>query len=212
VFGAEPEYFGLPHLTHPHWDTLWSAAQDMDLSINFHIASGNREVISDPWDGIGRHAKFSSASVKFFVGNVKGLSDLIHSGVPHRYPRLKFVSVESGVGWIPYALDAMDWMWKNCAVAAEHPEYDLLPSEYFRRQFYGCFWFEEGTALDAINRIGPDNILFETDFPHPTSLSPGPGSVALSPREHLLKNFASVSDEALRKILNGNAANLYHIS
>ena len=94
---------------------------------------------------------------------------------------LNFVSVESGVGWIPFALDALDWQWKNCGVALEHPEYDLLPTEYFKRQIYGCFWFEVEPARFAIERLGDDNILYETDFPHPTSMSPGPASAAAAP-------------------------------
>ena len=52
------------------------------------------------------------------------------------------------------------------------------------RQIYGCFWFEEEGALYALDRLGPDNILYETDFPHPTSMSPGPASAA-GGAEHL---------------------------
>jgi predicted TIM-barrel fold metal-dependent hydrolase len=121
------------------------------------------------------------------------------------------VSVESGVGWIPYALDAMDWMWKNSGVALEHPEYDLLPSEYFRRQIYGCFWFEDATAISAIEHLGPDNILYETDFPHPTSMSPGPASFAVSAREHIESNFGHLPRDVMVKILHDNAARLYHL-
>ena len=71
------------------------------------------------------------------------IADLIFGGVCHRFPDLKLVSVESGVGWIPAALETFDWQWRNGGVRDEHPEYDLLPSEYFRRQIYGCFWFEQ---------------------------------------------------------------------
>ena len=57
-----------------------------------------------------------------------------------------------------------------------HPEIDLLPSEYFRRQIYGCFWFEADSARFAIEQF-PDNVLFfEYIFPHPTCQHPGPAS------------------------------------
>ena len=72
---------------------------------------------------------------------------------------------------LAFALAGLDWQWKNCGVPIEHPEYDLLPSEYFKRQIFGCFWFEDQTAGDAIDFLGPDCILYETDFPHPTSMS-----------------------------------------
>ena len=84
-----------------------------------------------------RFRQCSSASATSRV-----IANLITGGVCHRFPNLKFVSVESGVGWIPFALEHLDWQWKNCGVPQEHPEYDLLPSEYFMRQMYGCFWFE----------------------------------------------------------------------
>ena len=116
------------------------------------------------------------------------------------------MSVESGVGWIPFALEALDWQWRNCGVHLEHPEYDLLPSEYFRRQIYGCFWFERDSAVAAIDQIGADNVLYETDFPHPTSMSPGPASVAQRPDDYLRSNFAHLDETSLRKILHDNAS------
>ena len=109
------------------------------------------------------------------------------------------MSVESGIGWIPFALDALDWQWKNCGVHLEHPEYELLPSEYFKRQIYGCFWFEDANGAQcAIDQLGPDNILYETDFPHPTSMSPGPASSAIAPNEYLEQNVRPLPEPTLR--------------
>ena len=93
----------------------------------------------------------------------------------------------------------------------EHPEYELLPSEYFRRQIYGCFWFEDAGAKHTIDVLGPDNILFETDFPHPTSMSPGPASIAMRPDDYITATFAELPTETLRKVLHDNAARLYHL-
>jgi predicted TIM-barrel fold metal-dependent hydrolase len=121
------------------------------------------------------------------------------------------VSVESGVGWIPAALETFDWQWRNGGVRDEHPEYDLLPSEYFRRQIYGCFWFERNTALDAIEDYA-DNLLFETDYPHPTCQHPGPRSPAQRPRDYAEALLADVDDDVVRKILHDNAAALYRLS
>ena len=119
-----------------------------------------------------------------------------------RYPNLKFVSVESGIGWIPFLLDALDY---QCGeTAPEHLAHlSMKPSEYFRRQFYGCFWFESKTLGPAIDHIGPDQIMFETDIPHPTCLYPH--SVE---RERAIQELAP---EVQKKILQDNAANLYGI-
>jgi len=211
IFSQEPGAFGLPRLTDRHWDPMWAAAQEMELPVNFHIASGDISMLDDALPGAGPHASYASMGVSFFMGNARTLALLICGGICHRFPDLNFVSVESGIGWIPFALDSLDWQWKNCGVHLEHPEYELLPSEYFARQIYGCFWFETDTALAAIDRLGADNVLYETDFPHPTSMSPGPASSAIAPPDYLEANFGHLPEETLRKILHDNAARLYKL-
>lgn len=213
IFSQAPEHFGSPSLGDPHWDALWAVAQDLEMSVNFHIGGGDQSAMTMLHPSSGIHANFASFPVTFFVGNCRTIATLIGSGICHRFPRLKFVSVESGIGWIPFALQALDWMWVECGVRGEHPEYDLLPSEYFRRQMYGCFWFEHGMSFDAaLDYLGPDCILYETDFPHPTSMSPGPVSSAVMPKEFIKTNFSHYSEDVMRKILHDNAASLYHVS
>ena len=48
----------------------------------------------------------------------------------------------------------------------------MMPSEYFKRQMYACFWFEQHDVAATLEQVGVDNVLFETDFPHPTCLYP----------------------------------------
>jgi predicted TIM-barrel fold metal-dependent hydrolase len=212
VFSQDPSAFGLPGLTDRHWDPMWAAAQEMRLPVNFHIASGDTSLLDRAGHpDNGPHANYASMGVSFFMGNARTIAQLTCGGICHRFPELAFVSVESGIGWIPFALDSLDWQWKNCGVHLEHPEYDLLPSEYFARQIYGCFWFERDTALFAIERLGADNVLFETDFPHPTSMSPGPATAAVAPDVYIDEVFGDLPDDTLRKILHGNAARVYRL-
>ncbi len=211
IMSGEPAFWGLPKLTNPYWDRLWAMAQASGMSINFHIGSGDMSIFDSPYEGSGTHANYAGFSIQFGMGNAKVIALLITGGICHRFPDLKFVSVESGVGWLPFALDGLDWQWKNCGVALEHPEYDLLPSEYFKRQIYGCFWFETGTARDAVDWLGPDCILYETDFPHPTSMSPGPATSAVSPRTFLGERLSDWPERYLKKVLHDNAAKLYHL-
>lgn len=212
IMGGEPEFFKQPKLTDPYWDRLWAAAQDMKLPIDFHIASGDLSDFHLHHESVGQHAAFSGLAVMFTMGNVKTLSQLIMGGICHRFPRLNFVSVESGIGWLPFALEMLDWMWLNCGVRKEHPEYDLMPSEYFKRQIYGCFWFEQGTLRSTIEQIGADNILYESDYPHPTSMSPGPASVAQRPADYVQDVMSQFSEEIAGKILHGNAARIYNLT
>ncbi len=211
VFTQDPSFFGLPELTDRYWDPMWASAEEKGMPVNFHIASGDHDPfkMGNPQNGV--HANYASMGVSFFMSNCKTIAQLVCGGICHRFPDLNFVSVESGVGWIPYALEALDWQWQNCGVGVEHPEYDLLPSEYFRRQIYGCFWFERESARAAIQQIGADNVLYETDFPHPTSMSPGPASIAERPDDYLRANFGDLDGASLHKILHDNAARIYHL-
>lgn len=208
----QPYIFGYPRITERHWDPMWHAAQDVGLSINFHIGGGDLTEIRNVTVDNGRQAAYAKATIKLFLDNSNAVLDIVLSGMCHRFPDLNFVSVESGVGWVPFLLEAMDWQWLNSGCREEHPEMDLLPSEYFKRQVYACFWFEETAAVKAIEAIGAGNLLYETDFPHPTSMSPGPNSVAITPKDFIERNLASLPDADLRKILQTNAAKLYHVT
>jgi predicted TIM-barrel fold metal-dependent hydrolase len=221
LFGGQPQSFGQPHLADPHWDPLWAVAQETGLSISFHIgASAEGASVIDPraafgltggYEGFGVRTGIAKSSTMFFLENSQCIGDIIFGGVCHRFPRLNFVSVESGVGWLPFVLEAFDWQWKNNAVHSEHPEYDLLPSEYFRRQIYGCFWFEEECAGTPVEQYR-DNILYETDYPHPTSMSPGPASAAEHPADYVQRVWSKLPESTLRAILHDNAARVYHVN
>jgi len=205
---GQPQDFDAPGLASTHWDPVWAAAQDAEVPISFHIGSGNWGDFDEAAQQIGIRAQLARLGANAFIDNEKCLADIIFGGVCHRFPKLDFVSVESGVGWLLFVLEAFDWQWRNGGIHHDHPEYDLLPSEYFRRQIYGCFWFEETGIAKAVEMY-PDNLLFETDYPHPTSMSVGPASIAVHPREYATRVLAGAPEKAVAKVLHDNAAKLY---
>ena len=140
------------------------------------------------------------------MGNGIQVADLLLSGVLPRFPNLKVVSVESGIGWVPFMLEAADYAFKDGQVAVERPIFgDLLPSDYFHRQVYVCYWFEQLAPQRLLETIGVDNVMFETDFPHPTSLFDD------SVRTRIDGALGAHTDEVRRKVLWSNAAQLYHV-
>jgi len=210
LFGSQPEFFGEPRLTDPHWDPIWAASQAAGLPISFHIGSGDVAGLLAGAQGLGIRTGLAKQSTQLFMENLHCVADVIFGGVCHRFPRLDFVSVESGVAWVLFALESMDWQWQNNGVHSEHPEYDLLPSEYFRRQIYACFWFETEGVQKALE-IYPENLFFETDFPHPTSMAPGPQSIADHPRDYAERVLANTPEETVAKVLHDNAARVYQL-
>ena len=205
LFTGEPQRFGLPFLGDPHWDPFWAAAQGARLPIHFHIGSGDMSTSFQP-DRIAATstaATYAYTSTELFLKNGLQVADLITCGVLPRFPDLKFVSVESGIGWIPFVLEAADHSYLE-ARPGRRSEWEMLPSDYFRRQVYACYWFETVAPTKLLGEIPVDNILFETDFPHPTCLF---GNV----RERIAVSLATASASDREKILWGNAAALYGI-
>jgi predicted TIM-barrel fold metal-dependent hydrolase len=77
-----------------------------------------------------------------------------------------------------------------------------MPSEYFASNFYACFWFERRDLSATIRKVGVDNVLFETDFPHP---------ICLYPIDNMDAAMGGLTEEEKVKVLSGNAAKLYNI-
>ncbi len=208
LFTGEPQYWNQPLLGDPHWNPLWETAVELDLPISFHIGSGDMAegLLKTRVAAYGRMAAFAELAVDIFLRNGLQLNDLLMSGVLARYPKIKFVSVESGIGWIPFVLEAMDYQFQGNSVAEEHPEFDRLPSEYFARNVYACYWFEQTAPRRLIDKIGVDNVLFETDFPHPTSL------YGDEVHARIKGGLSDCEESVRRKILWGNAQKLYRVT
>jgi predicted TIM-barrel fold metal-dependent hydrolase len=191
---------------------VFAEAQDLEVSINFHLGFGKRtkqdaaERVGDwmkrDWDLID----FTKGVCLNFTNNISTVCDLVLGGVCERFPRLTFVSVESGFGWAPFVLDTMDWQWANNGCHEAFPG-RLLPSEYFKRQILTTFWFEK-SSFDLIEPFA-DSVMFETDYPHPTSLAPGPASSSRGPRQTIEANLGGLSEETRRKVLFENADRVY---
>jgi predicted TIM-barrel fold metal-dependent hydrolase len=210
LFTGEPQRFGMPLIGAPHWDPLWEVAQRTGLPIHFHIGSGGdlREVTSSPERRKFHSPEGASAytAVELFMKNGVQCADLITSGVLSRFPEVKFVSVESGMGWVPFMLEAADYSWLGALRPARRAQADdVLPSELFRRQVFVTCWFESAAPKHFLDLIPVDNILFETDFPHVACLF---GNI-----QQTIEAGLGHADPAIRrKILWGNAARLYRIA
>lgn len=188
--------WGLPPLNATHWDPLWDAAQSRGLPVNFHIGAS---VISGTWEAYPPARAFATLSTLAQMSNMNCVANLIMSGLLDRFPSLKFVSVESGVGWLPFLLESLDYQFDENGV----DDLELRPSEYFRRQIYGSFWFEDDVG-PALERLGPDNLMFETDFPHATCLYP-------AVREQKERTLGKLEPSVQRKLLYETASRVYQL-
>ncbi len=206
VMCSNPEDAGLGDLSQPEWDPFFEVCAELSMPINFHIGSSAREMDffgKTPWPSLGHEGRLAIGSANLFLGNARVIGNLIYSGVAERHPGCSFVSVESGIGWIPFYLDALDYEMAE-TMPNDGRKLSLLPSEYFKRQFYGCFWFERTGLVSNIAALGAERVLFETDFPHPTCLFP-------DGQAHVRSSLASLDEYTRRRVLQDNAAQLYRI-
>jgi len=203
---SDPQARGAPDLGERAWDPFWEACAEHGMPVNFHIGASDTSLTwfgTSPWPSHDDERKLAIGSAMMYLSNARILANLVFAGVLERFPTVQFVSVESGIGWIPFFLESLDYQLRESAPSVVD-QLSMAPSDYFRRQVYGCFWFERGALRPAIDALGADRLLFETDYPHPTCLYPDP-----IPRVE--QAVAGLDDITVRKILQDNAAALYRI-
>lgn len=183
-------------LWHEDWEPIWRAASETGLPVHIHT-TGPR---TDPrW--LGNPATYrrwlATHMCAFQVPMFAVLSAILFGGAPERYPKLKIVIGESGIGWLPYALERLDYEW-------EDQFKDLLPrppSEYWRRQFFATFQIDR-IGLRNLDSIGAETVMWGSDFPHPDGTWP-------DSLEILRPQLEEISEAQQRLILFENARRLY---
>jgi predicted TIM-barrel fold metal-dependent hydrolase len=205
---SDPQDLGAPDLANRAWDPFWETCAGLQLPVHFHIGAsvtGMTFYGKYPWPSHPMNTQLAIGGTLLFIGNARVVTNLILSGIFDRHPDLKTVSVESGCGWIPFILEALDYEMAENA-PDELSQLGKMPSEYFRSNLYATFWFEKNRNKlpDLVEAVGEDNILFETDFPHPTCMYP-------KPLETVAEKMATLSPAAQRKILGENARKLYRL-
>lgn len=206
---GKPQLHEQPFLADRHWDPLWNAIQETGIPVNIHLGAGpegagglfDREQIAVEGGMAGAGPRIAT---ELFLDNAMSYVDLLNSGILPRFPDMKVVSVEGGMGWANFVLESLDFHFKRFETMATRPEFEELPSFYFRRQCYVTYWFEQLDPLH-VETLGEDNIMFETDFPHSTSLTPPEMAWALE------TGLGRVSDGVKEKVLGRNAAALYGV-
>jgi predicted TIM-barrel fold metal-dependent hydrolase len=196
------DYPGLAPLHDPHWERLFQACIHHNMPVNFHIGGSDSAVswfTTGSWPGFSPDVKLTMGGTMLIASNMRVLGNILMSQMLDKYPGLKIVSVESGVGWIPYLLEALEYMSVENGVQHKRPM-----KQIYREHIYACTFFEKDSLLATVKQLGADNILFETDFPHPACLYP-------SPLEYLADTIEQLTPAERFKIFSGNAAKLYNI-
>ena len=123
------------------------------------------------------------------------LAAVIAANVLERYPHVRIAFGESGCGWIPYALDRMDFEWEDRFTDLG---LKMKPSDYWRRQCKATFQFDR-IGLKLIEDMGAESLMWGSDYPHGDGLWP-------NNRAYLDKALADVpAEDAVIVLVNAPA-------
>ncbi len=169
-------------------------------------SGAGHEAVDPAWNGFGKQRRLAVKATQMYMSNVRIVVNMCMSNLFDRYPNLKVVSAESGIGWVPFILEALEYQFDEMVADPEEIRHAAKrPREYFQDHINVMFWFERSAPEKLIADIGAGNILVESDVPHSTCLYP-------SPRSHFEDVLGNVPTTDVRKILYENAATLYKIT
>ena len=143
------ERVGVPSFVHDYWTPLLEMCNDTGVPLNFHLNAA-----MDPntltWEGFSFEQTLSVVATMFSIGNAATLGNWIVSGRLDQFPKLKIALVESGMGWIPFALEALEHQF-NEMLPSKANMLHRRPWDYFRDQFWVTYWFETVAQVAAGN-------------------------------------------------------------
>lgn len=196
-----PPEVGLPDYYHERYDPLLAAIQETGLPIACHIGLNTMMedmIRRDPTPG-------GVATMPMIaLGTAEALGMWITAGVLHRFPELKLVFVEPGLGWIAWWLYIADDF--KVRQGYDMPHITELPSFYWHRQVHATF-IDEPDAISAEEiryRLGVENIMWSSDYPHPVTSWP-------NSRKIVDEIFQGVPEDEREKIVAGNARRVWNL-
>jgi predicted TIM-barrel fold metal-dependent hydrolase len=195
-------YLGADGKLNPFWADVFQTCNDTGIPMNFHL-NASLDAESAMWDNLGFDQRLPISALLHHIGCAATMSNFMVTGVLDNFPDLKIGLIESGMGWVPFWLEAMEHQLSEFRTSINRG-HKLSPKEYFKRHFWVSFWFESYAPKHMLEEIGTDKVMFQTDYPHPTSLYPDV--------QDKLVSVLGEHDYATRKlVLQDNAAKLFNL-
>jgi predicted TIM-barrel fold metal-dependent hydrolase len=194
VWGA-PDHEALNYNL-PDFDPLWACVQDAGLPVTFHVSTGR-----DPRTARGNGGAVINYAVHSLAPTMEPIANICASGVIDRFPKLRFGTIEAGIGWVPWTLAALDEAYKKHHMWVR-PKLKMLPSDYFRQNGFASFQEDQpGLDLAREHRL-IDNFLWANDYPHHEGTWPHSA-------EAIERTMGHLTDSERAQILGLNAARIF---
>jgi predicted TIM-barrel fold metal-dependent hydrolase len=180
----------------PVFDPLWECIQDTGLPITYHVSTGR-----DPRTARSSGGAVINYAVHSLSSTIESVATMCASGVIERFPKLVFGTVESGIGWVPWALEAMDEAYKKHHMFVR-PKLQGLPSDYFRSNGFSTFQ-EDKSGIDLAREHNlVNNFMWANDYPHHEGSWPHSAAA-------IERGMINLNDQERAKILGLNAAKVF---
>jgi predicted TIM-barrel fold metal-dependent hydrolase len=181
----------------PAYEPFWNAAEELDFAIGFHegASPGMPQVGVDRFNGRGAQHIISHTMEMMLAA-----LSMIWGGVCERHPKLRVGFLESGGGWIAPWLDRMDRHFDDQGF--NDSGLKTRPSEIFKKQCWISFEPVEGCLHALADYVGPNKIMWATDYPHPDGFFPGAPKM-------IQKQLDGLSEETKRGVMAGGAMGFY---
>ena len=187
---------GRPNYASKRFDRVWAAACALELPLSMHI-------LTDRGGAGYNRLPFLMTWMRQVHPIQLSLTTLLVSGVFHRFPDLKVVSVENDIGWIPYFLQRLEGSFEQFRylVGYDSPE---TPIDYFRRNVWFTFQ-DDPVGVGNLEAIGVDRVMWGSDYPHGDSTWP-------HSRETVERNFSGMAADVVERVTSSNLTDLYRIA
>ena len=188
----------------PAYDVMYQAAEDNGLHIGYH--GGATDFLNDfskQYQTLDSFLEVHSLAHPW--SQMLTLMHIIFQGVPEKFPDLNFLFMEAGIGWAAYMIGRLNEEYakrrSEAPLLERSPEEYIRESCYFTQQALEEFHDPEHLKL-LIDIVGPENIMFSTDYPHWEFDHP-------SALDSLFQRYYDRSD--WEKILSKNAINAFEM-
>jgi predicted TIM-barrel fold metal-dependent hydrolase len=195
TFSEDPGALGWPNIFGDNWDPFFAACEDEGTVICLHIGSSSTML------GLKEGAPFDVLITMTPLNAMSAATDLLWSRVLRKFPNLQFALSEGSIGWLPYWLERIDYVYQQHRFWTHQEFGDQLPSQVARDHFTFCY-ISDKAGVEARHSIGVDNITWECDYPHSDSTWPN------SP-EAVTKQLGDVPDDEVNKITHENAMRIF---
>ncbi|HEV2126068.1 MAG TPA: amidohydrolase family protein [Chloroflexota bacterium] len=186
-------------LGHKRYHPIYEAAERHGLPVAVHPGAEGRAISGAP-TAAGWVSKYIEWHTCLSQGAQAHAVSLVCQGVFVKFPKLKFVFVECGVGWFAHVMWRLDKNYK--ALRNEVPWLTMLPSDYMKEHIRLTTQpIEEPPTDEQFLQMlemmdAKRTLMLSTDYPHWDFDDP-------------LVAFARVPDDLKRRIFFENAAELY---